>query len=69
VHDSIEDARTALLLYRLYNFILTHYGPSYFTSLIHNIYQFGSESGWRIDNSVDSETLFNKIYPDNDDKE
>ena len=45
----------------LYVHILSHCGYDYFTQLVHQIYNYGSECGWRIDDLHESDTMFAKM--------
>ena len=45
VHDSVEDARTALALYKQYD-AMTREGT--FAAMLEDIYAEGRKSGWKI---------------------
>ena len=67
MHDSIVDARMALMLYKVYKYIVATRGPHYFMQVVHNIYQYGGECGWTVTNLYDEETLYNFIFPSPED--
>jgi len=47
VHDSIEDAKTAMLLYQQYK-LLEATGPARLHAVLHELYQYGHKNNWTI---------------------
>ena len=48
IHDSIEDAKTALLLYRRYEDMLAEKGPAHIHAFLQQLYQYGNRTNWTI---------------------
>jgi hypothetical protein len=47
IHDSIEDAKTSLLLYRKYK-ALAQEGPERITAVLQELYAYGNRNNWTI---------------------
>lgn len=47
IHDSIEDAKTSLLLYRKYKAIAAE-GPERLNAVLQDLYAFGNRNNWTI---------------------
>ena len=47
IHDSIEDAKTSLLLYRRYKALAAE-GPERVSAVLHDLYQYGHRNNWTI---------------------
>ena len=47
MHDSIEDAKTALLLYQQYK-LLEATGPARLNAVLQELYQYGHKNNWTI---------------------
>jgi hypothetical protein len=47
VHDSIEDAKTALLLYRHYEATAAR-GPEHLAAILSELYAYGMRTNWTI---------------------
>ncbi len=47
IHDSIEDAKTALLLYRHYE-ATAALGPEHLAATLRDLYEFGNKNNWTI---------------------
>lgn len=64
MHDSVEDARTALLLYKVHNYICKFYGQAYMDQLINNIYQHGAMNNWStVARAEEIDQLFDTVFP------
>jgi PAB-dependent poly(A)-specific ribonuclease subunit 2 len=46
IHDSIEDAKTALLLYRHYETLLQTKGKAHITQILNELYSYGNSCNW-----------------------
>ena len=51
VHDSIEDAKTALLLYRHYEKVAKK-GHSHIQSVLQELYAYGAKTNWTINAEI-----------------
>jgi hypothetical protein len=47
VHDSIEDAKTALRLYRHYEMVCSM-GPDHLQVILQDLYAYGARTNWTI---------------------
>ncbi len=47
IHDSIEDAKTSLLLYRKYKAIAAE-GPERLNAVLQDLYMYGNRNNWTI---------------------
>jgi hypothetical protein len=47
IHDSIEDAKTALLLYRHYEEVAAK-GPEFLAATLQDLYNYGMRTNWTI---------------------
>ena len=47
IHDSIEDAKTSLLLYKRYKALAAE-GPEKVNAALQDLYQYGNRNNWTI---------------------
>lgn len=47
IHDSIEDAKTSLLLYRKYRAVAAE-GPEKLNAVLQDLYAYGNRNNWTI---------------------
>jgi PAB-dependent poly(A)-specific ribonuclease subunit 2 len=47
IHDSIEDAKTSLLLYRKYKSLAAE-GPERVSAVLQDLYAYGNRNNWTI---------------------
>eukprot|EP01038_Epipyxis_sp_PR26KG_P010418 gene10418-13994_t len=48
IHDSIEDAKTALLLYRYYVHVMKNGGIEKVNEILKGLYNYGHKNNWKI---------------------